>query len=150
MATLHVESEGANQISTLRTTQKQRGRKQGGITGRGFMPGKSGNIGGRPRGFAVMRDLARQKTEKAINTLVSIMDGRKSPANARVAAAVAVLDRGWGRPTQELSEGEPSSKDFDFSKLTRKELNVLEQLLEKATTNGTNPPTTTPQRRVKQ
>lgn len=81
---------------------------------------------------------------------MSIMDGRKSPANARVAAAVAVLDRGWGRPTQELSEGEPPSKNFDFSKLTRKELNVLEQLLEKATTNGTNPPTTTPQRRVKQ
>ncbi len=116
------------------------------------MPGQSGNPAGRPKDYAVMRDLARQKTEKAINTLVSIMDGRKSPANARVAAAVAVLDRGWGRPTQamELSEGEPSSKDFDFSKLSRKELNVLEQLLVKATTNGTNPPTTTPQRRVKQ
>ena len=98
MATLHVESEGANQISTLRTTQKQRGRKQGGITGRGFMPGQSGNPAGRPKDYAVMRDLARQKTEKAINTLVNIMDGRKSPANARVAAAVVLLDRAWGLP----------------------------------------------------
>jgi len=35
--------------------------------------------------------------------LVEIMTDTKAPAAARVAAAVAVLDRGWGRPPQAVA-----------------------------------------------
>lgn len=57
---------------------------------------------------AEIRSLARAHTETAIRTLAGIMRERKAPAAARVAAASALLDRGWGKPTQPLS-GEDGS-----------------------------------------
>ena len=47
-----------------------------------------------------IRSLARVHTETAINTLKSIASSRKAAHAARVAAAVALLDRGWGKPAQ--------------------------------------------------
>jgi hypothetical protein len=32
----------------------------------------------------------------------ALMADQKAPWNARIAAAIAVLDRGWGKPTQAL------------------------------------------------
>lgn len=52
---------------------------------------------------AEIRSLARSHTNTAVNTLVSIMRGRKFAPAARVTAAAALLDRGWGKPTQPLS-----------------------------------------------
>lgn len=67
--------------------------------GRPFPKGVSGNPGGRPKEVAEVRDLARQHTEEAIRTLVTIMR-MGTPDRARAAAAEALLDRGWGRPMQ--------------------------------------------------
>jgi hypothetical protein len=50
-----------------------------------------------------VRELARSCTEAAVETLLEIMTNPKAPAAARVAAAVAVLDRGWGRPPQAVA-----------------------------------------------
>jgi hypothetical protein len=44
--------------------------------------------------------LARVHTRKAVRTLVGIMNQPNASASARVAAAVALLDRGWGKPKQ--------------------------------------------------
>ena len=44
-----------------------------------------------------VRELAREHTPEAIATLVAIMREGQSEAS-RVAAADAILDRGWGRP----------------------------------------------------
>ena len=68
-----------------------------------WAPGRSGNPGGRPRAVIEVRDLARSCTEAAVGTLVEVMTNPKAPAAARVAAAVAVLDRGWGRPPQAVA-----------------------------------------------
>jgi Flp pilus assembly protein TadD len=68
-----------------------------------WVPGRSGNPGGRPRAVVEVRDLARGCTEAAVATLLEIMTNPKAPAAARVAAAVAVLDRGWGRPPQAVA-----------------------------------------------
>jgi DNA-binding response OmpR family regulator len=65
--------------------------------GRPFPAGMSGNPGGRPKVIAEVRDLARQHTRKAIGTLVKVMQSGESDS-ARVAAANALLDRGFGRP----------------------------------------------------
>lgn len=65
-----------------------------------FKKGKSGNPGGRPKEDVSLKLLARAKTQQAINTLVSIMTSKKAPAAARVTAACALLDRGYGKPTQ--------------------------------------------------
>jgi len=54
-----------------------------------------------------VKSLARGYTEKALQTLAGIMTNTECAAASRVAAAQALLDRGWGKPTQPLSgEGE--------------------------------------------
>ena len=52
--------------------------------------------GPRPRGQTVTV-LARTYTDKAIKLLGAVMDDEKAPQAARVTAAQALLDRGWGK-----------------------------------------------------
>jgi glycerol-3-phosphate O-acyltransferase len=47
-----------------------------------------------------IRSLARAHTETAIRTLAGIMEQAAAPHAARVAAAQALLDRGWGKAVQ--------------------------------------------------
>jgi hypothetical protein len=49
---------------------------------------------------ADIRSLARAQTGLAIRTLRGICGSEAAPASARVSAASALLDRGWGRPDQ--------------------------------------------------
>jgi hypothetical protein len=49
-----------------------------------------------------VRDLARQETAKSIQMLAKIRDDARAPAQARVAACSALLDRGWGKPAQSV------------------------------------------------
>ena len=65
-----------------------------------WAPGKSGNPGGRPRIIEAVRDIARESTTLAIETLRTIAADTEAPHAARVSAATALLDRGWGRPMQ--------------------------------------------------
>ena len=67
-----------------------------------FQPGTSGNPGGRPKGLSEVIALAREHTELAITTLVDIAKQTKAAPAARVAAASALLDRGWGKPAQAI------------------------------------------------
>ena len=77
--------------------------------GKPFKKGQSGNPGGRPKVVAEVKELARAHTGEAIQTLVSIMSNPKSAPAARVSAANALLDRGYGKPPQHISgEGGPS------------------------------------------
>ena len=63
-----------------------------------FVKGASGNPGGRPAQLAGIRELAAQHTEAAISALAKALDDPKTA----VPAAVALLDRAWGRPQQSL------------------------------------------------
>ena len=69
---------------------------------------------------ADIRSLARNHTAKALSTLASIMNQRKAPAAARVAAAQALLDRGWGKPTQPVDMRPEDERDL--SELSTAEL----------------------------
>ena len=72
--------------------------------GRPFQPGNSANPGGRPKlpeDVKHVRELARQYTNSAIETLARVM-ATGSP-NAQVSAAQALIDRGWGKPEQPIT-----------------------------------------------
>ena len=79
-----------------------------------FLQGYSGNPTGRPAVISELQKLARTHTPTALATLVEIMSNTANPPNARVSAAVALLDRGYGRPstavfvemTQQVSSAE--------------------------------------------
>jgi hypothetical protein len=58
-----------------------------------FLQGYSGNPSGRPAIISELQKLARTHTPTALATLVEIMSNTASPPNARVSAAVALLDR---------------------------------------------------------
>ena len=47
-------------------------------------------------------ELARSHTPMAINALANVARSTEAPPAAIVAASVALLDRGWGRPTQTI------------------------------------------------
>jgi len=55
------------------------------------------------RSVTNIRSEARKHTETALNTLTAIASQPKAPAAARVAAATALLDRGWGKAAQPLT-----------------------------------------------
>lgn len=50
-----------------------------------------------------IKSLARAHTESAIKVLAGIMNQPTAADSARVAAATALMDRGWGKPTQPVS-----------------------------------------------
>jgi hypothetical protein len=53
-----------------------------------------------------IRSLARSHTRTAINVLVGIMRSKDATAPARVSAANAILDRGWGKAPQAVQNGD--------------------------------------------
>lgn len=61
-----------------------------------------------------IKSLARSYTDSAIKVLAGIMQQPEAPQAARVTAAVALLDRGWGKPQQTV--------DMNIRKTIAKEL----------------------------
>src|ERR1700743_1725692 len=56
-----------------------------------------------PRAVTEIRSLARSYTRTALNVLVGVMRSKDATAAAKVSAANAILDRGWGKPTQPVA-----------------------------------------------
>jgi hypothetical protein len=117
---------------------------RGGRRSTSWRPGMSGNPGGRPKrpqtieGRRIYRDVrlaARELTHDAIDTLATIMNDPKAPAAARISAAVALLDRGHGRPFQAVNV----KVGWDLEQLTDEELIALDRILERAALPAPDP-----------
>lgn len=64
--------------------------------------GQSGNPSGRPKVCQEAQELARQHGPDAIRRLASLMEKGESD-HVRLNAAVALLDRGYGKPAQTVN-----------------------------------------------
>jgi hypothetical protein len=65
-----------------------------------------------PKTLTEIRSLARSHTKTALNVLVRVMRNTKAPAPARIAAANAILDRGWGKATQPIENGDDGALEL--------------------------------------
>jgi hypothetical protein len=91
-------------------------------TGKGtFKPGVSGNPGGRPRATTSLAIKAREFTDEMLAVLV------KNAKKGSTAAAIAVLDRGYGKPGQNIDM--KLLLDKKLSDLTTEELAALHEQL---------------------
>ncbi len=86
-----------------------------------FMPGVSGNPGGRPRGAYALREQVRAMAPELAKQLFAIALNDRTAAGARVKATAVLLDRGFGRPAR----AEPIPVTDDLSQLSDAELNEL-------------------------
>ena len=74
----------------------------------GRRPGAGRPAGSRNRAGVVLPggrslgELCRESTGEAVEAPRSVMGSDQAPASARVSAACALLDRGWGRPPQHV------------------------------------------------
>ena len=50
-----------------------------------------------------MREAARKLTDKALKCLENVVEDEKAPHAAKIAASIALLDRGHGRPEQSFT-----------------------------------------------
>ena len=83
----------------VESNKAQPTKRVGGATGKGFVPGKSGNPGGMSKAAAEVRRMAQEAGPEALNGLLALARGGKVPAAVRKAAWDSVLDRGFGKPT---------------------------------------------------
>lgn len=84
-----------------------------------FVPGKSGNPGGRPKEEREVLALARAKSLEAIERLAQWISSDNPKAS--IQACNSILDRAFGKPTQPISgdaDGAPIAVD-DLSGIPR-------------------------------
>jgi hypothetical protein len=67
-----------------------------------------------------IKSLARAHTESALNVLAGIMNKSEAPETARVSAATALLDRGWGKPAQAIKNEDDETLKVELLPLVRK------------------------------
>ena len=89
-----------------------------------FLPGVSGNPGGRPSGLSRVTELARAHSEKAIDALVAVLDG--PDPSLRIKAADMLLTRAWGKPAQALDEMEQRATAVRVQAMERSHARTVE------------------------
>lgn len=65
--------------------------------------GQSGNPSGRPKVVGEIIDLCRAETPKSIKRIVELRDGEGVPHNVALSAAMYIVNRGYGLPSQETN-----------------------------------------------
>ena len=81
---------------TLRSTPAT-----GGITGKGFMPGVSGNPSGKPKYDVDISALCREHGPRGVEVAAELME--HGDPRVRLAAVMALWDRGFGKPVQAIA-----------------------------------------------
>jgi len=70
-----------------------------------FVKGRSGNPGGKPRGYHEFSQACRDVSHKGVKQVLEIAENKKNHPLLRVAAWKALWERGYGRAVQPVALG---------------------------------------------
>jgi hypothetical protein len=82
--------------------------KLGGCTGKGFLPGQSGNPGGRPKSLAsYIKEVVGDDGHMLVDFHYKVLTGQKingkTPTlNQQIQSSIWLADRGFGKPVQAI------------------------------------------------
>jgi hypothetical protein len=114
--------------------------RRGGVTGSGFMPGVSGNPGGRPKGLSRrVRELVGEDGELIAAYMTSVLIDEKARTTDRLEAAKWLADRGFGRSVQALDVDVRPHPAIDLALLSMDDLEALQTILERYPQGVRNP-----------
>ncbi len=81
-----------------------------------FKPGQSGNPNGRPKKAQQIVEKAQDNAETALKALIELMSS--DDERVKLQAAMAILDRGLGKPKQTIEDGRKTEvTDFSVDEL---------------------------------
>jgi Family of unknown function (DUF5681) len=96
------------------STVQNNGRTTGGVTGKGFMPGQSGNPRGRPKGLAkATREQVGEDGMPLVELWWDIARDETRRDRDRLEATKLLADRGWGK----AAAYEPQEDPFDLEEM---------------------------------
>jgi hypothetical protein len=110
--------------------------RPGGVTGKGFRPGASGNPGGRKPGIAAV---VRERTDPAamVGILLDVANDPRAKASERIAAVRELLDRGYGKaPAFAAIEG---NDPLELSAIAQEIQGIADELAARRQSAGTGP-----------
>jgi hypothetical protein len=101
---------------TVSADVQNNGKTTGGVTGKGFRPGKSGNPGGRPRGIArITREKLGEDGEAIVDFWIEAMNDTALNMRERLEASKLLAERGWGKAVAVvLVDDEDNQRDADL------------------------------------
>ena len=106
----------------------------GGVTGKGFAPGVSGNPGGRPKGLSRrVRELVGDDGEVIAEYMLSVMEDERARTADRIEAGKWLANRGFGTAPLVIEAGvtpEHLLQDY-FSRLSLEDLLKMKAILKK-------------------
>ena len=107
--------------------------RPGGVTGRGFMPGQSGNPGGRPKGLARrVRELVGEDGELLLQFMIDMLGDDNARTADRLDAARWLADRGFGKAVQAVEIDVPTHSWANaLAGLPKEDLETMRAILAK-------------------